>query len=72
MTCPLLVIYSTRDQAIHPNSARQTYERVPSKDKELVTLHNSGHCLTVDSEWQSVAAKTYEFIQAHTLRQFNS
>ena len=45
VTCPLLVIYSTRDQAIHPNSARQTYERVPSKDKELVTLHNSGQLL---------------------------
>ena len=63
--CPLLIIYSTLDTAIHPNSARLTYERVGSADKELVTLHNSGHCLTVDSEWESVAEKTYEFIQAH-------
>ncbi|MCX6027053.1 MAG: alpha/beta fold hydrolase [Chloroflexi bacterium] len=68
VTCPLLVINSTRDQAIHPNSARRTFELVGSRDKELVTLHNSGHCLTVDNEWESVAAKTYEFIQAHALR----
>ncbi len=65
VTCPLLIIHSTLDQAIHPNSARYTYERVGSADKELVTLHNSGHCLTVDSEWEFVAEKTYEFIQAH-------
>lgn len=71
VTCPLLVIYSTSDKAIHQNSAPRTYERAGSKDKELVTLHNSGHCLTVDIEWKSVAAKTYEFIRAHTPQQYN-
>ena len=65
VVCPLLIIHSTLDTAIHPNSARLTYERVGSADKELVTLHNSGHCITVDSEWESVAEKTYEFIQKH-------
>ena len=65
VTCPLLIVHSTLDQAIHPHSARYTYERAGSADKELVTLYDSGHCLTVDSEWESVAQKTYEFIQAH-------
>ena len=65
VTCPILIIHSTLDTAIHPDSARRTYERVGSADKELVTLHNSGHCLTVDSEWETVAEKTYTFIQAH-------
>ncbi|RLC92451.1 MAG: hypothetical protein DRI79_00475 [Chloroflexi bacterium] len=65
VTCPLLIIHSTLDQAIHPQSARYTYERVGSTDKELVTLHNSGHCLTVDSEWETVAERTYEFIREH-------
>jgi carboxylesterase len=65
VTCPLLVIYSTRDQSIHPHSARTTYQRAGSADKELVALHNSGHVITVDSEWQAVADKTYQFIQAH-------
>ena len=64
VTCPVLVIHSTRDTAIHPDSARRTYKRVGATDKELVTLHNSGHCLTVDSEWERVAEKTYAFIQA--------
>jgi len=65
ITCPLLVIHSTRDQSIHPQSARLTYRRAGSADKELVTRHNSGHVITVDSEWKLVAARTYEFIQAH-------
>jgi carboxylesterase len=65
VTCPVLVIHSIRDTAIHPDSARRTYERVGAADKELVTLYNSGHCLTVDSEWERVAQKTYAFIQAH-------
>jgi len=62
---PLLVIHSTLDSAIHPDSAKRTYEQAGSADKELVTLYNSGHCITVDSEWESVADKTFEFIQAH-------
>ncbi len=65
VTCPLLVIHSTLDTTIHPQSAQFTYERAGSTDKELVTLHNSGHCITVDSEWETVAEKTYQFIQAH-------
>ncbi|HIQ01384.1 MAG TPA: alpha/beta fold hydrolase [Anaerolineales bacterium] len=64
VTCPLLIIHSTRDRAIHPESARYTFERVGSRDKERVTLHHSGHCLTVDSEWEAVAEKTYRFILA--------
>jgi carboxylesterase len=65
VTCPVLIIHSTGDTAIHPASARRTYERVGSEDKELVTLDNSGHCITVDSEWETVAEKTHQFIQAH-------
>jgi carboxylesterase len=64
ITCPMLIIHSTLDSAIRPDSARRTYERIGSADKEMVTLHNSGHCITVDSEWESVAERTYEFIQA--------
>lgn len=62
VVCPLLVVYSTADQTIHPNSAPFTYERVGSRDKELVTLHHSGHVLTVDGEWEAVAEKTHQFL----------
>ncbi|MGD9001742.1 MAG: alpha/beta fold hydrolase [Anaerolineae bacterium] len=65
VTCPLFIIHSTGDHAIAPNSAEYTYAHVGSPDKELVTLRNSGHNITVDSEWETVAEKTYAFIRAH-------
>jgi len=65
VSSPLLVIYSTADETIHPKSAQFTYDQAGSTDKELVTLHGSGHVLTVDAEWRSVAERTYQFIQGH-------
>ena len=47
------------------NSARLLYEHLGSKDKELVVLHNSGHCMTVDSEREAILARSYGFIAAH-------
>ena len=65
VTCPLLIIYSSADQTIHPDSAPYTYQNVGSLDKELVTLHASGHVVTVDAEWETVAEQTYQFIRSH-------
>ena len=65
VTCPLLIIHSTGDATIRADSARHAYERAGSADKEVVTLHNSGHVITVDSEWSTVAEKTHAFIQDH-------
>jgi esterase/lipase len=38
---------------------------VASPDKQLVLLHNSGHVLTLDSDWEVVAEQTYAFIARH-------
>ncbi len=65
VTCPLLIVYSTFDETIHPRSAEFTYHRVRSVDKEIVALENSGHAVTVDSEWHTVAEHTYQFILDH-------
>ena len=65
VTLPLLIVYSTADRTIHPDSAQFTYEQVGSRDKELLTLHKSGHVLTVDSEWELVAERTYRFVMDH-------
>jgi len=61
--CPLLIIHSTGDQAIHPESAQRTYDRAGAADKTLITLRHSGHCITVDQEWEQVAAATLSFIR---------
>ena len=64
--CPAMVIYATRDTQITPDSATRVYASLGSDSKELVALHNSGHCLTVDSERDQVFAQTYGFIVRHT------
>lgn len=65
---PLLIVHSWLDRNIRPESARLIYDRVGSKDKELLMLNNSAHALTVDSEWERVAEQTYQFIQARLAR----
>jgi esterase/lipase len=61
----MLVVYSTGDRTIHRDSGRYTYEIAGTPDKELLVLHNSGHALTVDSEWRVVAERTEQFIAKH-------
>jgi carboxylesterase len=61
---PLLIIQSTKDAVIDPRCGQIIYDDAGSTNRELVWLHNSGHCITVDSEWEFVAEQTYEFIQA--------
>ncbi len=63
---PAIVFNSTQDGALHPSSARLLFERLGSTDKELVTLHHSGHCMLVDIEREAILARTMGFIQAHT------
>jgi len=62
---PALIFYSTLDRSIHPSAAKLTFDGLGSSDKDLITLHNSGHVMTVDSERESIFARTYEFIAAH-------
>lgn len=66
VTSPALIVASTLDTAIHPRSAPVVYERIGTADKELVWLNNSGHCLTVDSEWETAAERTHQFILRHS------
>ena len=62
ITLPTLIIHSTLDRLIARNSAQFTYDHIGASDKTLIPLHNSGHDVTLDSQWEDVAKQTYEFI----------
>jgi len=62
---PLLVFQGTKDKTVPMKAAHAIIERTSSKDKELVRLEQSGHCLTVDGERDQVFAKTWQWIEAH-------
>ncbi len=66
ITRPALILMSTRDQSVKPKSGVYALDRIASKDKELIWLTNSGHCLWVDSEKEQVWQKAHQFITARS------
>jgi carboxylesterase len=66
ITVPLLAIQSTIDPVIDKRSVEMVLDGVSSSYKDALILHNSGHVITLDHEWQVVAQKTLAFIQQHT------
>lgn len=72
VTCPVLVMHSTKDPEIHPTSARFVYDRISSEEKQLIHFHNSGHVLALDMEWQAVAENTCQFILEHVSEEFRT
>jgi carboxylesterase len=63
ITCPTLIVHSTLDRLIARNSAQYTHDHLGGSEKTLIALHNSGHNVTLDSEWEAVSTYTYDFIQ---------
>ncbi|MGQ9584059.1 MAG: alpha/beta hydrolase [Anaerolineae bacterium] len=63
ITCPTLIFQGISDQSVVPRGARIIFDAIRSPQKELVWLHNSGHCLTVDSEREAVWEKCLQFIR---------
>lgn len=63
--CPLLIIEAAKDEIIDPACSRFIYDRVASAEKEILTLPESGHCLTIDGEWETAAEKSHRFIVRH-------
>ncbi len=72
VTCPVLIMHSTQDLEVRPASARYVYDQVGSTDKEIILFHDSGHVLALDSEWEAVAEKTYEFIDKRLPEKFRT
>ncbi len=61
--CPAILFHSTLDTVVPLASAHEVLAGLGSDDKQLVTLSGSGHCLTVDAEWEQVADQSWSFVQ---------
>ncbi len=62
VTAPALIIQSTGDRHIPPESGQYILDHLGSADKTLRLFHNSGHALTVDSEREAIWQVVGEFI----------
>jgi carboxylesterase len=65
---PTLVIHAVRDRSIAAHSGPRTYEGLPSEDKEMLELHESGHLVVLDSERDVVFQRVSEWMQTRTGR----
>lgn len=64
---PVLIVYSTQDQAIHKTSGPETIQRLSKVvPVESLVLEASGHAVVVDQEWEKVAEATCSFIHRHS------
>ncbi len=62
ITAPALVVMSTGDNSIRYKSGPHVIQQIGSSDKELVTLHDSGHNILCDGERELVWQQTAAFI----------
>ncbi len=61
---PALVVYATGDRSIHPRSGPETVRHLARQiSVEELVLHDSGHAVVADREWETVAEATYRFVQ---------
>lgn len=63
ITCPTLVMQSTKDQTVSPKSARILTERLTGTEPHLVYWGNSGHILTLGPEREAVAREVGRFVK---------
>lgn len=61
---PALIIQSRNEPAVDPQSAQYLYDKINSRDKQLLWLERSGHLATIDSEHQLVFDHIADFLGA--------
>jgi len=66
ITNPILIIQSTLDKTVAPDSAQYIYDHIGSRVKELHWLNNSGHIATLDIERDQVFLWIEQFIDRIT------
>ncbi len=60
---PILIMHGLQDDTVQPRSSQEIHDRVASRDKELVWLEHSTHCLLLDIEYELAAERTLAFIR---------
>lgn len=61
--CPVLIIHSTQDHVIDYKSSEYIYDKISSEHKQILTLNDSYHVLTLDLENKIVYRETNKFVK---------
>lgn len=63
VTSELLIMQGRQDHTVQPRSAQYIYDRVASKEKNIVWLEESGHVITIDIEREQVFTEVSKFLR---------
>lgn len=63
LTQPILIVQSGMDETVDPCSAELLYNRIGSKQKEIICFENSGHIITLDKERDKLFEELTQFIK---------
>ncbi|MCU0488694.1 MAG: alpha/beta fold hydrolase [Anaerolineales bacterium] len=68
ISCPVKLIYSRDDQTVRPEArhAELIYEKLGSRQKELIWIEGSGHVLTRDLQRETVFSEVANFVRHHS------
>jgi len=66
--CPVLMLQGRTDYRIPSRSAQRTFDRLGSRDKELVWIDNVGHVIAADSAPVDIAALTARWLDERVPR----
>ncbi len=67
VAAPALLIHSKGDAFIQPHNLPYIYERIGSKDKEMLWLEQSGHIITEDLERHIVFERAAAFVKKYQM-----
>lgn len=59
---PLLAFKSSIDHVVPPENTEYIWEQIGSKEKKVVTLHNSYHVASMDHDREQIVLHTHNFI----------
>jgi esterase/lipase len=59
---PALVIQASEDPVVHPNGSKELYEKLGSRDKELIVVSSERHGIIRGEGSDSVFAQVIEFL----------
>lgn len=62
VVAPALIMQSRVEHTVRPESAKHIYDRLGSKDKQLIWLGRSGHIITLDVERDKVFTAVAELL----------
>ena len=62
---PTLMIQSREDNRVSPPAAQRAFDRIGTRDKELVWLTGAGHVITVDYGREQIFQRVVDFLGRH-------